>query len=831
MRKNIWCIAAATIAVSFPAAAQELEEVTVTAQRREESLQDVPVSITAFTAQSLSEQNLREAKDYFKITPNVNFTEDGETGNRSVGISMRGVSDFANSFTGVGGLSNSFGIYLDEFNIANNATKTANPQLLDLARLEVLRGPQGTYFGSNATGGALNLTTKLPHEEVEYELGGGYSRFGTWNVNAVINAPISDNFFVRGVIGYEESDGFLKNLSPTGNDDGYDHVSFRIALRWLVSDALTADLSFMRTEENDGTDTNVNSGIMDFDTPNSTPNVLPTSPGANTYDLFSNLFPVDAGSGFYPDERRVINKDFDELNENKQNFLNLRLNYQGEGWSLRSITGLMETTSHRQFDQDLVQYSLYETYGGRTGDTFSQELRFNVERDRWDWTTGFFYSNDDADTYGVSPIGSDGFFFLFAGADAILPDGTLDPDQVANACFCLNPGDIIAGSNLDTFDSESWAIFSEVNFQITDQLRATLGVRYTDHDLRSQSFRFERVPFDQQPLDEYQNFDAPDPSDPRLTRGYLEGTASTDAFTPRLVVSWEPQEGLNTYASISQGYKPGGLIIAEADGSTIPYKKETLWNYEVGAKWRGMDDRLQINAAAFYMDWKNLQIPSVEVVIVDNNILNNFRIDNSKAESVGFELEAQALPTENLLIGAGIGYLSAEFKDFDADNPFVINNLGFDLDGVTVPRAPKWTLNAFAQYDFEVQGLDSFIRAEWNHRSSITSDIEATVAGLDILNTPVTQALGLDTAFNGNGFGNGVPFPWPRGDFPVRVPSYDVVNIRAGISGERWAITAYVENVFDENYYTGTQENFGLGGFRIRPHFAVAGINFRLFTP
>ena len=94
----------------------------------------------------MQEQNLNEAKDYFKMTPNVNFTEDGETGARSVGISMRGVSDFANSFTGVGGLSNSFGIYLDEFNIANNATKTANPQMADLERLEVLRGPQGTYL-------------------------------------------------------------------------------------------------------------------------------------------------------------------------------------------------------------------------------------------------------------------------------------------------------------------------------------------------------------------------------------------------------------------------------------------------------------------------------------------------------------------------------------------------------------------------------------------------------------------------------------------------------------------------------------------------------------
>ena len=825
MKQYNWFFVLAAIALSPSVAAQELEEIVVSAQRREESLQEVPVSITAFSGETLDQQHLKEAKDYFKITPNVNFTEDGETGHRSVGISMRGVSDFANSFTGVGGLSNSFGIYLDEFNIANNATKTANPQLQDLERLEVLRGPQGTYFGSNATGGALNLTTKLPHDEMEYEINGGYSRFNTWEVGAIINAPISDNLFVRGNVYYEESDGFLINLSPTGNDDSYDHVSFRVAARWEATEAFTADVSFMRTVENDGTDTNVNTGIMDFDTPNSTPWLLPVEPGADTFAPFNELFPVDAGSGFYPDERRVINKDFDEFNKNRQNIFNARLNYQGDNWSLRSITGVMKTTSHRQFDQDLVQYSLYKTYGGRTGDTVSQEVRFNLESDTWDWTIGAFYSNDDADTYGVSPIGSDNFYVGIPASFA--PDGTI---ATVTCFFCLNEGDIIAGSNIETFDSESWAVFSEANWQFTEQLKATVGIRYTEHDLRSQSFRFARVHFSQQPLDEYRDFKAPDPSDPRLTRGYFTGSVSTDSITPRFVLNWSPNDDLNAYASVSRGYKPGGLTIFEADGSTIPFSKESLWNYEVGAKWRGADGRVQVNGAFFFMDWEDLQIPSVEIIINEDEILNNFQIINSQAESIGFELEAQALVMDNFVIGGGVGHLDAEFKDFGADDPFVVNNMAFDLDGVTVPRAPKWTANLFGQYDVNFGGFNGFLRAEWSYRSSITSDVEATVAGLPILDNEVTRERGYDTQFNGNGLGNGVPFPWPRPAFPFRVPSYDIVNLRAGISGERWSITGYIENLFDKNYYTGTQENFGLGGFRLRPHFRIAGVNLRIYS-
>ena len=185
---------------------------------------------------------------------------------------------------------------------------------------------------------------------------------------------------------------------------------------------------------------------------------------------------------------------------------------------------------------------------------------------------------------------------------------------------------------------------------------------------------------------------------------------------------------------------------------------------------------------------------------------------------------------DNFVVGGGVGYLDAEFKDFGADDPFVVNNMAFDLDGVTVPRAPKWTANLFGQYDVNIGGLDGFLRAEWSYRSSITSDVEATVAGLPILDTALTQERGYDTQFNGDGFGNGVPFPWPRPDFPFRVPSYDIVNLRAGISGDRWSITGYIENLFDKSYYTGTQENFGLGGFRIRPHFRIAGVNLRLYS-
>ncbi|MEJ8567940.1 TonB-dependent receptor domain-containing protein [Elongatibacter sediminis] len=808
-----------------------IEEVVVTAQRREQNLQDVPVSLTAFTAEMLDQQNIEEVKDFAKFTPNVSFTEDGEVGSRSVGISIRGVSDFANTFTGVGGLANSFGIYLDEFNIANNATKTANPNLYDLAGLEILRGPQGTYFGSNATGGALNLTTKLPHEEFEAELVGGYSRFNTWELKSMVNLPVTDSLFLRAGVAYTQSDGFIENLSPTGNDASFEHTSVRVAARWLATDDFTADLSVMRTIENDGTDSNVNSGVLDFNTPRSTPNILPVDPLTNLTDdtVFApveDIIPVDSGGGFFPDNRRIVNKDFYELNKNRQTIVNLRLNYTGDGWVLRSITGFMDTTSRRQFDQDVTQYAFAETYNGRTGDTFSQELRFSVERDTWDWVVGAIYSNDDADAFKVSPIGRTGFFRLNDRDNDLLPDGTLAPG-LPGGCFCLNPGDIISGPQVKTFDSESWAVYSEANWQFRDTFTLTVGARYTEHDVKVQVAEWNRSPFQTLPFDRISDFEVPDASE--LRSPLRSGSASFSSVTPRVVLMWQPADTLNVYTSVSKGYKPGGLVFSDRTGERIPFEKESLWNYELGAKWRGFGNRLSINAAAFYMDWQNLQMPSVEIFFEDGVMFNNFQINNTEARSLGFELEAQAILGNHLSVGGGAGYLDAEFESFGADDPFIIQNMGFDIEGETLPRSPKWTLNLFAQYDFTIRGLDGWVRAEWLYRSESTSDIEATVSGLPILDNEVTRAAGLDTQFSGDGISNGFAFPWPRADYPIQIPSFDVVNVRAGLaSGDRWSVVAYVENLFDENYYTGTQENFGFGGFRIRPHFRVAGINLKL---
>ena len=271
-----------------PALAQEdimLEEVVVTAQRREQNLQDVPVSVTAFSGATLERRNIKNAVEYLTITPGVSFTEDGQTGSRGMGIAIRGVT---NLVTGENAFVNSVGIYLDEFSVASVPNNVANPNLSDMQSVEVLRGPQGTFFGRNAVGGALNLTTKKPTDEFEGEVtvgGETYEGGGDQgNIEGIINVPVTDDFKMRGVVYYADSDGYVQNKCATGagpeacpsavvNDftpngaDGSKQTSLngRIHLDWDVSEDTNILTSVYYSDEDQDTDENVPSGVLDLD--------------------------------------------------------------------------------------------------------------------------------------------------------------------------------------------------------------------------------------------------------------------------------------------------------------------------------------------------------------------------------------------------------------------------------------------------------------------------------------------------------------------------------------------------------------------------------------
>lgn len=735
-----------------------LEEIYVTAQRRTQSLQEIPVSATTFTSEDLRRANITSAKDYLSLTPNVSFQEDGESGSRGVSISIRGISDIKSLSNAV---VNSVGVYLDEFSVASVSSGTINPQLQDMERVEVLRGPQGTYFGRNALGGALNLTTKKPVGEYEGEVIAGADFFenrgSSKYLTGIFNVPLTDKFWSRGVVHVETSSGFVENVNPNGTDNsGWDYFHGRLSLRWVPTEQTTVDLQVLHTTEDEGHDPSVNSGVLDLDT-------AATFGGA----VAAGLTPVNEGLGFFPDNQSRINHNTREFNRNDMSLVNLRISHNlTPEMRIASVTGFIGTDSTRRSDLDQTSLDIVTRENDFEATSWSQELRFEVTKEYFDLVIGGLYAKDEQERTS----------HIFMGEDRQIGDLFVLPPTVA-----FPPGTPRATINRDTneFDTESLAGFVDLTLRPLDRLELIAGGRYTRDEVRTGAtnvFVFGGAPL-------------PD----------VSGKEVFKDFSPRLSLRYQVSPDANVYGLVSKGYKAGGVNVGHDDDNdpfSDRFDKETLWNYEIGFKSEWFDNRLRLNAAAFYMDWKNLQLETF-FLLDPADISSQVELTHnvSKAKSKGFEVELAAAVAQGLVLSGGLGYLDSEIKS--GETIVITGGAPVHVQGLPVPKSPKWTGNLAAQYNFETPLGDSYIRANWVYRSSSYADVEAIGA----------RQLGLP-------------------EFPYKLPQYDVFGLSAGFTWrERVSVSAYVENLFGEDYYTSTSENFGLGGIRLRPHPRIIGVN------
>lgn len=723
-----------------------LEEIVVTAQRREQSLQEVPISVTAFSAESLQKSNITEARDYLSAAPNVGFSDDGGSGSRSINISIRGVSN-----VGLGEVStaNSIGFYIDELNVGSVSNGTINPQLQDMERIEVLRGPQGTYFGRNALGGALNISTKLPDENFYAEVSANAGNFSTFGGEAIVNVPISEQLMLRAVYSYQESDGFVDNVNPVGNDNGYEHNSGRVALRYLPSDNMTVDFSYTYTDEKEGGDISVPSGVLDQD----------------TQSIFGASFVAINELGFYPQNDDRVTRDLKERNENAFSISNLRIAYDFEDFTFKSVTGLVKSDTERDFDQDGTSLDVLRRFNEYSGDSFSQEFRLqSTAGEAVDWTVGVFYADDEIEQFNSIQAGGDGSYTNPVTGEVI---GLLPPIP---AGFRIN-------ENNRVFKTKSKAVFGEAVWHLSDEWDVTLGGRYTEDQINNRSF--DVVAFEGAIADG-------------------GGKAKFENFSPKIVAKYAPSEEFNVYATISQGYKAGGVDFARS-GDITNFNPEELTSYELGFKSEMLDGRVRLSGALFQLEWKDLQVQS-NFLAVPGDISSAVEktLNAAEASASGAEFEMTALLSEGLVASFAAGYLDTEFDKFD--NALIKGNSNqIDLTGQSLPMTPELTASAALDYSFSVGELEAFVRGEWSYRSEAASNLEAIASEAGLLNLP---------------------------SFPYQVDAYSVVNLRAGVDAEDWRLNAYVENVLGEDYYTGTGDGFGLSGIRLKPHPRVIGMKF-----
>ena len=748
--------------------ASVLEEVIVTAQRREQSIKDVPISITAFGEDIISQNNMKGATDYLAATPNVSFTEAQGEGPKGLKISIRGISDLQTDGERVSATS-AFGIYVDEFNIGTAARGTPNPPLYDIERIEILRGPQGTFFGRNSTGGAINITTKKPTQNFFAQFDVGASSFNTYEVSGIVNVPVTDTFFVRAVLQNEASDGQVDNVSPLsdGGDSGWENTNVRVSARWDVSEQWGVDFSLNSARENNNMPNVVSAGIE----------------GRFGSDLSSSVYTC----GLEASSERKACRDTTGHTDFEDDTYNLRIGYTGEKFGFKSITGRTDSSMDQLNDLDQSGRAWVNRKNDYDAESISQEFRFfNLGSDTLEWTVGALVYKDE----------------LVAHNDILILD-FLGPWMAGDS----------ANQNTINMDRKGYAVFADVNWHISDALILTVGGRYS-HDEEEQQWE-----------DVYAGCPKRDVGDPLsegcelrpdqvgaftflpVINGSVSGgrkaqTKGTRAdndgndFSPRVALNWNVNKDWTIYGVASQGYKAAGARANPDSGGTNSsvYDKEKLTNFELGFKASLNGGRARIDAAVFSMTWDDFQTTIRETFCreedgslrpQDGNENCEFvpldRIQNAdEASAIGVELSMDVLVGKDLLFGLNYGYLKAKYENFDNA---IANGKITDLSGYALPNAPENTASMFGTYHFRMGGADGYVRLEANYRD--------TVFNQDSIATPA------------------------RAEHPFTPDDYLVVNLRAGLEWGTQRVTFGLYNLLGEDYAAGAAA--GSAGVTVRP--------------
>lgn len=388
-------------AVADEIAADSLEEITVTAQRREQNIRDVPISLTVFNAAEIEQQNFQGVESYFDQTPNVCFTSEGTRDRKE--LSLRGISDQLSPDNNI--KEGSFGFYIDEFNVAQG---TSNPEIVDIDRIEVLRGPQGTYFGRNAVGGAINITTKQPTNDFFAEASSQYSSFNTIDTHAILNLPLIDNLLAVRIVGRDEtSDGNIKNINPIGGGNNSKYTYGKVIVRFTPNEAWTIDTTATASLEHVGMRNGVPSGVLgDFSA-----SVLYSGPPYNGQA-------IPDGVGFYPYNTTEVNFNRPQDDGDRLNYVSNRIKYAADGFTVTNVIGYLYSNEFEGGDIDGSSLDLWYEQESIQRTSLSEELRVQSAPGRnraVDWTAGFYYGHDSGHITQYTFAGADNPFALPEG--------------------------------------------------------------------------------------------------------------------------------------------------------------------------------------------------------------------------------------------------------------------------------------------------------------------------------------------------------------------------------------------------------------------------------
>jgi iron complex outermembrane recepter protein len=831
-------VALATMLAS-PAFAQEaaeeqqggIQEIVVTAQKRAENVQDVPIAISAFTADALSERAVTSVAALSNIAPNVTLDAgtpfSGSSAVLSAYIRGIGANDFAfNIDPGVG-------IYLDGVYLARSVG--ANQELPDVERVEVLKGPQGTLFGRNTIGGAISIVTHDPGKEFRFKGDVTTGRFGLIQTRGTVDLPISSALGSSISFATKNRKGYLKRIAYPGASNfastpitnykaaGYDNIGLGTEGgdgSWNVRGKLKYD--------NDGAFRVTLSGdYSDIDQSQIANRLIATTPAvfAGTYNcaiaepvpvgtncgggppsfaylggiggltsIFNNptVYGVNTdanpANNRLPYDNRFVTNDIDTSYANGNNYSKLKtyggsmiLDFDlGENIALKSITGYRELHWNVGMDVDGSPLNFLHTSFTMNQKQFSQELQLlgSAMDKSLNYVLGAYYFKESGDLHD---------YVTFA-------EGLLQVD---------GPNDL---------STKNYAFFGQVDWKLTEQFGITVGGRYTHENKSFEGFQSDANGLTYKILNFLAGINAGPPACANINpisdacriaagfpnagqplRYYIAGTQKKvfNNFSPKIGVQYHPTDDVMAYASWSKGYKTGGWTTRLSNPlPTAPdFDEEKATTYEIGLKSTLIDRRLQVNAAVFQTDYKGIQLNFQQGV--------SPTIQNAgDAKIKGFEVEVTAAPTDAFTINASVGYLDAKYSNVLAPAQVAANPFQAGVfPGAELPKTPKWKFNVSPRYEIDLGGSGSVVLlADYTHSSSLWNDTERAFllqrAATDLLNGSITY----------------------------KAP-------------EHWDVTLGMTNITDERYLVTGQAQIAGGQFygtysRPREWYAKLGIKF-----
>src|SRR3990170_3300784 len=681
-----------------PAAAEDSGEIVVTARRREESLQDVPIAVTAFSGPQLEREGAIDITDIGDTTPNVTVETSRGT-NSTLTAFIRGVGQQ----DPVAGFEQGVGLYLDDVYL--NRPQGAVLDIYDVERIEVLRGPQGTLYGRNTIGGAIKYVTRRLPDDTEVKVRANLGTYGQKDLIVSASGALTDGFRVGASVARLSRNGFGENLTTGEENYNKDIWAVRGTIEMEPVDTVSIRFSGDWTWD----DSNARGGHRLI------PGLLSGAPVLD--DKFDTR-------GALADPKQKVRGG------GLAGHLNVNL---ADGYTLKSITAYRKSRSHTPIDFDALPAidvdvpAIYEDH------QFSQEVQLDVDRGPLAGVVGAYFLDANAANIFDVRLYTTGPLILLPGLTAI------------------TQGDV---------DTKTWAIFGDFSYDIADQWSVSVGGRYTSDKRHAKVFRANYYLGGQAGLGGDAGFGTG--TQLGLPTSNFDGKRKDTAFTPRASVSFKPNDNHNIYLSYSRGFKGGGfdprglttatprsdpLVPPTADEiyEFMAFEPETVDSYELGWKGALFDKKLRMAVALFRANYEDVQIPGSAGGVTAGGVPTFIGITTNagKARFQGVEVEANwavaedlAAEGDRLSLAGSLGYLDAEYREFLT----VVNR---DQNGVLVPaheedmadyrevqNTPKWTLSGTMNYDRPLASGRLNLNSTLSYRSK-SQQFELAAPGID----------------------------------------------------------------------------------------------------